>query len=130
MQKQAYLEMYQYEDNHWWFVARRHILEKLLNSYFKQTTANILELGCGTGGNFKLLAQYGNLYAMEFDNDAIIGDTNPVPGINCFICQENPNTTQYIKNWLQILALANTGTLENFRVKRSWSTVLRCPARL
>lgn len=70
MQKQAYLEMYQYEDKHWWFVARRHILEKLLNTYFKQTTANILELGCGTGGNFKLLAQYGNLYAMEFDNDA------------------------------------------------------------
>ncbi|MFZ2726715.1 MAG: class I SAM-dependent methyltransferase [Methylococcaceae bacterium] len=70
MQKQAYLEMYQYEDNHWWFVARRHILEKLLNSFFKQTNANILELGCGTGGNFQLLAQYGNLYAMEFDNDA------------------------------------------------------------
>jgi SAM-dependent methyltransferase len=71
MQKDAYLEMYRYEDSHWWFVARRIILEKIINSYLiNKEPRNILELGCGTGGNFELLARYGKLYAIEFDSDA------------------------------------------------------------
>ena len=35
MEKAAYIEMYLNEDRHWWFVARRKIIEKILSCYFQ-----------------------------------------------------------------------------------------------
>jgi SAM-dependent methyltransferase len=72
MDKTAYVEMYHNEDLHWWFVARRKIIEKILTCYLNDTKERkILEIGCGTGGNLKLLSAYGNVYAVELDDDAV-----------------------------------------------------------
>lgn len=72
MDKAAYVEMYLSEDRHWWFVARRMIIRKILSNYLPvKRERRILEVGCGTGGNLELLSTYGNIYAMEFDDEAI-----------------------------------------------------------
>lgn len=68
MDREAYLSLYKYEELHWWFVARRRIIKKVLNHYFagKQLNA-ILEAGCGSGGNLELLSCFGKVHAMEMD---------------------------------------------------------------
>jgi SAM-dependent methyltransferase len=59
------------EDIHWWFSGRRAICERMLNRLALPRDAVILELGCGTGGNFPMLARRGRLYAMDADQTAL-----------------------------------------------------------
>jgi len=59
------------ESRHWWFVARRKIIAKILNSCLPPQPRSILEIGCGTGGNLELLSCYGTLFGMEMDEAAL-----------------------------------------------------------
>ena len=60
------------EKYHWWYVTRRLILKNICDYYIKkENELNILEIGCGSGGNLGFLSQYGELYAMETDDFAI-----------------------------------------------------------
>lgn len=71
MDRSAYASMSAQELDHWWFVARRAIIDHLVRAHVPlPSDARILEAGCGTGGNLALLAQYGALDAMEYDEDA------------------------------------------------------------
>ena len=59
------------EDRHWWFVARRRILTDALNRYVDlPAQADILEAGCGTGGNLPMLARFGRVCAIEPNAEA------------------------------------------------------------
>ncbi len=59
------------EGSHWWFVARRAILDRLIRTAIHlPADARILEAGCGTGGNLALLASHGKVDALERDTDA------------------------------------------------------------
>lgn len=60
-----------YEESHWWFKGRRCIIEKVLNNLSFPSKPQILEMGCGTGGNLSLLSQYGEVYGVELDDFAI-----------------------------------------------------------
>ena len=71
MQREAYSQMYHNEDRHWWSVSRRIIVQKVLDCYLPdRDPRSILEVGCGSGGNLELLSKYGDLCAMELDDDA------------------------------------------------------------
>ena len=59
------------EGGHWWFVARRAILDSLIRSRIApRDGARILEAGCGTGGNLAMLAAHGSVDALEYDAQA------------------------------------------------------------
>jgi len=66
----AYLEMSETEDRHWWFRGRRRILSSLVASLGLPAQARILEVGSGTGGNLRMLAGFGSVSAMEMDAGA------------------------------------------------------------
>lgn len=66
-----YPRMAAVEDRHWWFAGRRAICDRLLQGCELPQDAAILEPGCGTGGNFPLLAHYGRVYAMDAENAAL-----------------------------------------------------------
>ncbi len=66
-----YAEMAALENHHWWFVARRSILNKILAGLPLPADAQILEAGCGTGGNLAMLARYGQVHGMEANAEAI-----------------------------------------------------------
>ncbi len=53
------------EKCHWWFVARRQILDRVMGSFGLPKDARILEAGCGTGGNLPLLARHGEVFAFD-----------------------------------------------------------------
>jgi SAM-dependent methyltransferase len=59
------------EDTHWWFAGRRAICEGMLDRITLPADALILEVGCGTGGNFPMLARRGHLYAMDENESAL-----------------------------------------------------------
>jgi SAM-dependent methyltransferase len=59
------------EDAHWWFAARRAICARMIDRLELPATPLILEPGCGTGGNFPMLAQRGQLFAMDTDEAAL-----------------------------------------------------------
>lgn len=70
MQPSLFKEMASNEQTHWWFVARRAILNKILLKLPQDGVKEILEVGCGTGGNLDMLSRYGNIYAMERNETA------------------------------------------------------------
>lgn len=72
MDSSAYIKiMAETESNHWWFCARRVILAHLISSLSLPPHANILDVGCGTGGNLEMLATFGKLSAFEMDEIAL-----------------------------------------------------------
>ncbi len=71
MEALAYKEILEQEKKHWWFKARREIVEEEIKSYNLKKDCEILEIGCGTGGNIPLLKKFGNLFAIEMDEFAI-----------------------------------------------------------
>lgn len=71
MDERIYAEMAAVEQQHWWFSARRVILEKLISGWHLPDDAQILEAGCGTGGNLAMLARHGQVYGMETDEHAL-----------------------------------------------------------
>lgn len=54
---------------HWWFVARRRILAAVIARMMDGRTAEVLEVGCGAGGNLAMLGRFGRLAAVELDPD-------------------------------------------------------------
>lgn len=64
-------EMASCEKSHWWFIGRRAIMDSVLNKFINNKNNQILEIGCGTGGNLELLKNYGIVSAVEPDQHAI-----------------------------------------------------------
>jgi SAM-dependent methyltransferase len=59
------------EQEHWWFRARRRIVEAQIDRLGLPASARILEAGCGSGGNLAMLARHGDVSAFEFDAGAL-----------------------------------------------------------
>lgn len=70
MDSQIYQEMMAVENEHWWFVARRLIIEQVIKQLNLPKDAEILEAGCGTGGNLAMLARHGKVYGIELNQTA------------------------------------------------------------
>lgn len=86
MQQHTYAIMDGVEDTHWWFVGRRAILEMFLKKIAVglstspgSSTADegvrvpvrILDVGCGTGANIKMLSQFGDAEGVDVSDDAL-----------------------------------------------------------
>jgi SAM-dependent methyltransferase len=71
MDPALYPRMAAVEDTHWWFAGRRSICRRMLEGINLPPKAMILEVGCGTGGNFPMLARRGRVYAMDDDESAL-----------------------------------------------------------
>ncbi len=69
MNREVFLKMAETESGHWWFLGRRRILASILES-LRLSSAHILEVGCGTGGNLNLLSRFGKVKGMEYDEGA------------------------------------------------------------
>lgn len=71
MDRAVYSRLDQLEHRHWWFVARRMILSRVIERCFDgRRDLKILEAGCGTGGNLEMLSRFGAVSAFEPDADA------------------------------------------------------------
>lgn len=68
MDRILYENMAQNADAHWWYAARRKILDSIIDHQVSlKDQARILEIGCGTGHNLTMLSRHGLVDAAEPD---------------------------------------------------------------
>ena len=68
MDRKVFDQMAKLDATHWWFTARRSILDGLIERVVKPpANARILELGAGTGHNLAMLSRFGQVEASELD---------------------------------------------------------------
>ena len=74
MQAHLYDELWNVERDHWWFVARRRIINSLIDRYGSATEnipLDICELGCGTGGNLAPWAEKHRIVGLDSSEKAL-----------------------------------------------------------
>ena len=71
MENKIFQKMLKLESSHWWFVARRKIIQKAINNLDLPRNIRILDAGCGNGDNLSLLSTFGDLVAFEKNEYAI-----------------------------------------------------------
>ena len=70
MERAIYGQMRVLQQDHWWFAARRGILSAQIAPLPLPKPAQILEAGCGPGGNLAMLQQFGQVVAIEPDEES------------------------------------------------------------
>jgi SAM-dependent methyltransferase len=71
MRPDEYRVMFEIEDGYWWYRGLRDLLAALLKRYAPPRDALILDAGCGTGANLKLLQNYGHGVGIDISPEAI-----------------------------------------------------------
>ncbi len=72
MEERIYRDMALFQETHWWFKARRNVLCDVIRRLDLPEHAYILEIGCGTGGNIDMLRYFGQVFAVDSDESAIV----------------------------------------------------------
>ena len=86
MDVEAYKEMIELQEKHWWFVARRDVIQSFMKVQMNESsTSKVLEIGCGVGGNVGLLSQSGNYLGIDMHKPAIDYCSEKFPQYN-FYC--------------------------------------------
>jgi SAM-dependent methyltransferase len=71
MERVMYETMAELDQRHWWYRARREVIAALIRRVVRPpANAAILEIGCGTGHNLAMLGQFGDVDALELDEEA------------------------------------------------------------
>ena len=82
MRTDEYAAMYGVEDTHWWYVGMRHVADALLAARIngQRGALDILDAGCGTGGNSAHLQSYGRVTGVDVMAEAV-GFARQRPGL-------------------------------------------------
>jgi SAM-dependent methyltransferase len=70
MYPDEYRVMFETEDQYWWYRGLRQLLQALLARY-APPGGRILDAGCGTGANLRLLQSYGHAIGVDISEEAL-----------------------------------------------------------
>src|SRR3990172_4021375 len=73
MEADLYDQLWEIEQRHWWFQARRQIVRSLIRRYSAHPAKrrlSLCDLGCGTGGNLAALADEHDVVGVEYSPQA------------------------------------------------------------
>jgi SAM-dependent methyltransferase len=70
MERKVYDRMRELQRDHWWFAARREILADQIRRLPLSCPAQMVEVGCGPGGNLEMLSGFGRVCAVEPDAES------------------------------------------------------------
>ena len=74
MQSHHYPILFEVEETHWWYVGRRRIIQSLVEKIhptLNNPNPRILDVGCGTGANLKMLAEFGRAEGVDISQQAV-----------------------------------------------------------
>ena len=66
MEKLAYVQTHALEESHWWFVGMRDVYRRQIEGLGPTGNWNVLDVGCGTGGNLELLERFGRTWGVDY----------------------------------------------------------------
>lgn len=80
-----------FEDSHWWFEGRRQVIRRVLQTQLvPRASRRLLDVGCGTGGMFRMLSDFGSVEGAESSADARARAQRRFPHLTVSPC-ELPN---------------------------------------
>ena len=65
MREDVYKRHIENVDNHWWFQARKNIINNSIRKNISKKNAKILDYGAGSGVNILMLSKFGKIYIYE-----------------------------------------------------------------
>src|SRR5262249_59164223 len=74
MMQHTYPILFEVEESHWWYVGRRRIIEAFVQDIcagLKPGRPRILDVGCGTGANLKMLGAHGEVAGVDISQQAL-----------------------------------------------------------
>ena len=73
MEAHHYPILYQVEESHWWYLGRRELLKSFVSDIRARAKHDlrILDVGCGTGANLKMLREYGAAEGVDISQQAV-----------------------------------------------------------
>lgn len=73
MNREAYVQIFESEDSHWWYVGMQAITWTLLNGCTPRQAvrARILDVGCGTGGMLAQFNEYAQAVGIDLSSEAL-----------------------------------------------------------
>ena len=71
MELKEYKNLAEREHFFWWNVGRRRILEDALKRHVVSSHLEILDVGCGPGGNILFLKKFGNVTGIDSSKEAL-----------------------------------------------------------
>jgi SAM-dependent methyltransferase len=76
MRLAEYKKMHEEEQSFFWHIGRRVLIEQLLKRFQsslgpKPSALSLLDLGCGTGGNFPVLKKFGQVISCDIEPEAL-----------------------------------------------------------
>ena len=71
MEDRLYALMRAAEEDHWWFIGRRAVIEVLLERAGPPRPARVLDVGCGTGRNLELYSRLGEAEGVDPSERAV-----------------------------------------------------------
>jgi len=81
MEPAEYEVMARVEDRHWWYSGMRAIAAAWLDgAYVARNDLQILDAGCGTGGNGDFLRRYGRPVGLDVARQALVLGQRRLPG--------------------------------------------------
>lgn len=74
MLDEAYQALFELQDTHWWNVGAKYIYRRLLELGIgtDKRRLHMLEVGCGSGANLKLLGEYGYTAGLDVSAQALL----------------------------------------------------------
>lgn len=82
MYNSEYKKLAEVEENYWWFRARRKVINETIKKYIPRNllkSLNVLDFGCGTGGNHSLLSKFGKVIGVDISEEALMIHKNKYP---------------------------------------------------
>jgi SAM-dependent methyltransferase len=71
MQEHVYRQLFELEDDHWWFRGRRAVIHAMLSRISLPSEPRILDAGCGTGRNLTEYARLGRTEGIDPSPEAV-----------------------------------------------------------
>ena len=65
MNKKTFLRQIKNQKEHWWFQARKKIIDQIISNNISKKNNNILDFGSGSGVNLDILKKYGSVDVHE-----------------------------------------------------------------
>ena len=71
MEHYLYQDLYDFEEKHWWHIAKRRLMLAFIKSVSGNKKLKILDVGCGTGKNVETLNPFGEAYGIDKSRQAV-----------------------------------------------------------